>query len=160
MALIQNAPATVSPHFPKWLTIPRVILGIIIFLRGISFFQDMSGLEALVQKPGLAFLENNAATIAVVITYFNLLGGFFIAVGLFTRWMCVLQLPIIIGAIIFVNTESVSRLTSYELGLSVIVFILIIVFIIKGSGPISADEFFRTYTNAGHKSGYTKKFFQ
>lgn len=160
MTTSDSSSSKITAHFPKWLTIPRIALGIVILLRGISFFQDMSGLESLVQKPGFAFLQNNAATLAVVITYFNLLGGFFIAIGLFTRWMSILQLPIIIGAIIFVNVEAASRLTSYELGLSVVVLVLLIVFIIKGSGPISADEFFRTYTNAGQKSGYTKKFFQ
>lgn len=160
MASIKTFPRTPGQDFPKWLTIPRVILGIIILVRGISFVQDMTGLQSLVQKPGFAFLENNAATIAVAIAYFNLLGGFFIAIGLFTRWMSVLQLPIIIGAIIFVNIEAAYRITSYELALSIVVFILLIIFIIKGSGPLSADEFFRTYTNAGQKTGYTKKFFQ
>jgi putative oxidoreductase len=160
MTLLDSSPLTSAAHFPKWLTIPRVILGIIILLRGIMFVQDITGLQSLVQKPGFTFLENNAAMIAVSIAYFNLLGGFFIAIGLFTRWMSLLQLPIIIGAILFVNIEAASRITSYELGLSIFVFILLIVFVVKGSGPISADEFFRTYTNAGQKSGYTKKFFQ
>jgi hypothetical protein len=52
------------------------------------------------------------------------------------------------------------KFTNPELALSMLALVLLIVFLVKGSGTISADEFFRSYTNAGHKTGYTKKFFQ
>ncbi len=145
---------------PKWLALPRMILGIILILKGISFFQDSTLIESMVQQTGLSFFDQNAATIAFIITYLNLLGGFFITIGLFTRWLSLLQIPILIGAVIFVNAEAGMSTSNPELALSILVLILLIVFVIKGSGPLSADEFFRSYTNAGQKTGYTKKFFQ
>jgi len=48
----------------------------------------------------------------------------------------------------------------FELALSIITLILLIVFAIKGSGTLSADEFFRTYYKAGTEDGNTKRFFE
>ncbi|HMJ46387.1 MAG TPA: DoxX family protein [Ferruginibacter sp.] len=145
---------------PKWLTIPRIALGLVLMWKGISFIHDSSQLEEMVSRTGINMFNNNARIIAFIITYINLLGGLFIATGLFTRWSSVLQIPIIIGAIIFVNSKAGMSFSNYELILSIIVLVFLIVFIIKGSGVLSADEFFRSYFKAGTERGHTKKFFQ
>jgi len=149
-----------SDNQSKWLPLLRIVLGIILILKGISFFKDSAKLETMMQTPGLHIINNNASAFAFFITYFNILGGLFIIAGLFTRWIAMLQIPILVGAIIFVNSEAGMNFSNPDLIISIVVLILLFVFVIKGSGPISADEFFRTYTNAGEKSGYTKKFFQ
>lgn len=145
---------------PKWLTLFRVALGIILFWKGISFIQDSSRLEAMVQSTGINMFGENARTVSFLISYINLLGGFFIAVGLFTRWVSLVQIPILIGAIVFVNLKAGMNLSNQELMLSVLVLILLIVFVIKGSGVISADEYFRNYYKAGYEPGHTKKFLE
>ena len=145
---------------PKWLTLFRVALGIILFWKGISFIQDSSRLEAMVQSTGINMFGENARTVSFLISYINLLGGFFIAVGLFTRWVSLVQIPILIGAIVFVNLKAGMNLSNQELILSVLVLILLIVFVIKGSGVISADEYFRNYYKAGYEPGHTKKFLE
>jgi len=149
-----------SDNQSKWLPLLRIVLGIILILKGITFFKDSAKLETMMQTPGLHIINNNASAFAFFITYFNILGGLFIIAGLFTRWIAMLQIPILVGAIIFVNSEAGMNFSNPDLIISIVVLILLFVFVIKGSGPISADEFFRTYTNAGEKSGYTKKFFQ
>jgi putative oxidoreductase len=156
----QSKTSAPSTKQPIWLALLRIAVGIIILLKGIAFFKDSTAIETLVQNPDFSLLKNNAAAIAFFITYFNLLGGFFITVGLFTRWVSLLQIPLLVGAIIFVNSEAGMSFSNPELALSILVLILLALFVLKGSGPYSADEFFRSYTNAGHKSGYTKKFFQ
>ena len=160
MELTSNPSTTYTGYKPKWLTLLRVVLGIIILLKGISFFQDSASLTAMLQTPGFEILNKNVTAIAFFITYFNLLGGVFLIVGFLTRWIAILQIPILIGAVIFVNIEDGIKFSNSELALSVLCLVLLIVFLIKGSGTISADEFFRSYTNAGHQTGYTKKFFQ
>lgn len=149
-----------SNNQSKWLPLLRIVLGIILILKGLTFFKDSAKLETMVQNPGFDIINNNASAFAFFITYFNILGGLFIIAGLFTRWIAMLQIPILIGAIIFVNSEAGMNFSNPDLAISIVVLILLFVFVIKGSGPISADEFFRTYTKAGEKSGYTKKFFQ
>lgn len=145
---------------PKWLTLFRVALGLIILWKGILFFKDSVAVETMLKGGGFQLLGNNSPIIAFIITYFNLLGGFFIIVGLFTRWMCLLQIPIIIGAILFVNSKTGMSFSNTELLLSVIVLVLLIVFAIKGSGALSADEYFRSYTKAGLEPGHTEKLFE
>jgi len=65
----------------------------------------------------------------------------------------------VLVAIFFVNIQRVDQST-FELVLSIIVLILLILFAIKGSGTISADEFFRTYYKAGTEEGNTERFFK
>ena len=149
-----------SGYKPRWLTLLRVVLGIIILVKGFLFFRDSASLTSMLQSTGFNVMNNNASAISFFITYFNLLGGVFIIAGLFTKWISLLQIPLIIGAIVFVNSKAGISFSNTELALSMLVLVLLIVFVIKGSGNISADEFFRTYTHAGRKSGYTKKFFQ
>jgi len=149
-----------SNYQPKWLTLFRVALGLIIFWKGITFFKDSLAVETLLKGGGIQVLSKNSQAIAFIITYFNLLGGFFIAVGLFTRWMCRLQIIIIVGAIYFVNSKLGMIFSNTELVLSLIVLILLIVFSIKGSGVLSADAYFHHYTKAGIEPGHTKNIFQ
>ena len=145
---------------PKWLTLIRVALGFILFWKGISFIYDSSKLQETVHSTGIGLLDNNVQAISLIITYVHLLGGFLIAVGLRTRLAAIVQIPILIGAIVFVNAKAGMSLSNVELVLSIIVMILLVVFIIKGSGVISADEYFRSYYKAGAEPGNTKKFFQ
>ena len=87
----------------------------------------------------------------MVVTILTLLCGFFIAVGLFTRIASLVQIPIILVAILFVNIKSMGS-NAFELILTIIVFVLLILFAVKGSGAISADEYFRRGATADRGS--------
>src|SRR5664279_977340 len=149
-----------STSQPRWLTIVRIALGLILFWKGISFIRDSSDLQLMLQRMSMKVIDKNSEWIAFLITYLNLLGGLFIAVGLFTKTSSVFQIPILIGAVFFVNSRHGLNQTNFELILSVIVLILLIIFAIQGSGVISADEYFRSYYKAGAEDGHTKKFFK
>ncbi|MEP6950649.1 MAG: DoxX family protein [Ginsengibacter sp.] len=145
---------------PRWLTIVRIALGFILFWKGINFIRDSSDLQLMLQRMSIGVIDKNSEWIAFLITYINLLGGLFIAVGLFTKTSCIVQVPILVGAVFFVNTKHALNQSNAELILSVIVLILLILFAIKGSGVLSADEYFRSYYKAGSEDGNTKKFFK
>ena len=68
------------------------------------------------------------------------------------------QIPILIGAVIF-NIDNGISFSNMELLVSLFSLILCVVFVVKGSGAISADEFFRSYFRRVRK-GHTRKFFQ
>ncbi len=145
---------------PRWLTLIRIALGLILFWKGITFIHDSSDLTSMLRQMSIGAIHENSDWIAFLITYINLLGGLFIIVGLFTKTSCIIQIPILIGAVFFVSTkEGLNRSTS-ELVLSAVVLILLIFFAIKGSGVLSADEYFRSYYKAGSEEGNTKKFFK
>jgi putative oxidoreductase len=149
-----------STSQPLWLTILRIILGFILFWKGITFIRDSSNLQLMLQRMSIGVIDKNTEAIAFIITYINLLGGLFIAVGLFTKTSSVVQIPILIGAVFFVNTRHGLNQSNGELILSIIVLILLVVFAIKGSSALSADEYFRSYYKAGSEEGHTRKFFK
>jgi putative oxidoreductase len=144
---------------PAWVTLLRMALGGILFWKGIIFIRETSHLELLIQRTGIGILSQNASVLSFIIAYLSLLCGLFIFCGLFTRTSSIIQLPIVIIAIFFVNIRKIGESTP-EVILSVIVLILLIFFAIKGSGTISADEFFRTYYKAGTEDGNTERFFK
>ena len=155
-----NITENTSVSQPRWLTIIRIALGFILFWKGITFIRDSSDLQEMLKRMSIGVVDKNTEWIAFLITYINLLGGLFITVGLFTKTSCLVQIPILIGAVFFVNTKHGLNQSSSELVLSAIVLILLILFAIKGSGVLSADEYFRSYYKAGSEDGNTKKFFK
>ncbi len=143
---------------PWYFTVLRIVLGFVLAWKGIVFVRDTTLLQHLIEQTGVGVFSQNADTLAFIITYLTLLCGVFIACGLFTRISSIVQIPILITAIIFVNVRMAEQPGSAELILSIITLILLIVFAIKGSSQFSADEFFRTYYRAGTDSGQTKRF--
>ena len=127
---------------PSLFTILRVVLGIILIWKGINFIRDTAHLKSMIEQTGVGVFSNSSGTLASAVSILTLLCGFFITVGLFTRASCIVQIPIVILAIIFVNSKNIKG-NSFELILTIIVFILLVLFAIKGSGPLSADEYFR-----------------
>jgi len=78
-------------HHPRWLVIFRIALGICLFAKGISFMTNVPFLEQQIRG---TFLSPYASWLAIVITWAHLLGGFFIIIGLRTRWATLSQIPI------------------------------------------------------------------
>lgn len=156
-----ESPVTEKTHIsqPAWLTILRIALGLILFWKAIVFIRDTTLLQSLIENAGIGFFSKNSEALAFIVAYLTLLCGLFILTGLFTKTSSIVQIPILIVAIFFVNAKSMGQ-SSFELIISVVVLILLIVFAIKGSGTLSADEFFRTYYKAGTEEGNTKRLFK
>ena len=156
-----ESPVTEKTHItqPAWLTILRIALGIVLFLKAIVFIRDTSLLQTMIQNTGIGLFSKNANALSFIVAYLTLLCGLFILSGLFTKTASIVQIPILIVAIFFVNSKNISQ-SSFELIVSVIVLVLLVVFAAKGSGTLSADEFFRTYYKAGTEDGNTKRFFK
>jgi putative oxidoreductase len=76
------------------------------------------------------------------VVFAHILAGPLIAVGLFTRIACVVQLPILIGAVFLVNyPKGLFSLGNHmELEISLIVLVGLIVFVVFGAGKYSIDE--------------------
>ncbi len=154
-----NITEKTSTSHPFWLTIIRIGVGIILFWKGITFMRDSAQLQAMISNTGIGMFNKNSSLLSFIITYINLLGGLFIAVGLFTKTSSIIQIPILIGAVFFVNMKFQGT-SPFELILSIIVLVLLFVFAFKGSSALSADEYFRSYYKAGSEEGNTKKFFR
>ncbi|MBN8861239.1 MAG: DoxX family protein [Sphingobacteriales bacterium] len=139
MNLLHSVEKWGDAHHPKWLDIIRVVLGIFLVFKGIDFINHMDRLTDLMGRS--RFLGSlSLGLLAHYIVFAHLVGGALIAAGLLTRLACLVQIPILIGAVFFINS-SAGILAPYDvLWLSVIVLLLLVFFLITGSGPLSVDE--------------------
>jgi putative oxidoreductase len=141
MSTLQHIRQWSATHHPRWLVILRIGLGLILLGKGIYFMHDSALLEQLIS--GNSHLaENNAPWLPIAISWANMLGGFMILVGLWTRLMSLLQLPILIGAVIDISTQRAGLEVGNDLGLAIVALILVVFFLIEGSGPLSLDGYF------------------
>lgn len=126
-----------NAHRPGWLDIFRIMLGIFITYKGIFFITHMNELEMTTSGINVYFA---GVMLAHYIVFAHILGGPLIIFGLFTRIVCLIQLPILIGAIIFVNMpKGFLSVPAAELWASVLVLAGLIVFMIFGAGRYSLD---------------------
>lgn len=124
-------------HHPKYLDIIRIAFGIFLCIKGIEFANNTAILtETMGNK-----MDANSLLFSLVIQYIifgHIIGGFLIAIGLLTRLACLLQIPILLGAMIFVNWDVMEHFSQFFLAL--LTLILLCYFMIIGSGPWSLDK--------------------
>lgn len=141
MGTLQQIQQWSLTHHPRWLIVLRVALGICLFFKGIFFLVNTATLEELVKG---SLVANRTDWLVIFITWSHLLGGFLMIIGLLTRWAALLNIPILMGAIIFINTQR-DAFGAFELPFAFIVLLLLIFFLIEGGGPISLDNFFKKH---------------
>jgi putative oxidoreductase len=129
-------------HHPAWMDTVRIGLGVFLFIKGISFISDTTRLSHLITG-----LDIHLWTVTAVhyVAFAHIFGGFLIALGCLTRVASVLQIPILLIAVFFVNIRLGFSYLNSELWLSVITLFLVVTFSIIGSGRFSMDEWMRTH---------------
>ena len=126
-------------HHPKILDIIRMLLGLFLIGKGYIFLNNSGYLRYLIIE-NRAIKQSPEIITALIdyVTYIRLVGGFLIFLGLFTRLWALLNLPIVFGAVFFVNITS--PFVNSELWLSILVLALLFLFVVIGSGPLSLDR--------------------
>jgi putative oxidoreductase len=139
MSVITNIEGWGNSHRPGWLDFFRIVLGVFITFKGFEFMMNFETLESTAESVNLMF---TGASLAHYVIFAHVLGGPLIIVGLFTRIVCAIQLPILIGAIFFVNYPKgfLSLGNHMELEVSIAVLAAAIVFMVFGAGKFSIDE--------------------
>jgi uncharacterized membrane protein YphA (DoxX/SURF4 family) len=133
-------------HHPMWIEYVRIALGLFILYKGILFIADTDALMEISKSVDLAFFS---LALAHYVAFAHLVGGILIAMGLVTRLAILFQLPILFFAVFFVNIQQgfLSVSNNLEFEISMVVFILLIVFLIYGSGKLSVDHWMREHPN-------------
>jgi len=140
MNVIHKVESWGDSHHPKILDIIRMLLGLLLIAKGIAFFNNAAFLrDLIIENQKVNQPEGVITAIIYYVTYVHLVGGALIFLGLFTRLAAIFQLPIVLGAVFFINI--MTSFVNSELWLSVIVLALLVLFIIIGSGPLSLDNY-------------------
>jgi putative oxidoreductase len=125
-------------HHPRWFVILRVALGVALFIKGIAFMNNNVLLKEMFAGTSLS---DDSGWLPILITWMNLLGGTLLMLGIQTRLVAILELPIVIGAIVVINVQKTLFAAQSELGLAFLALALLIFFIVEGGGPLSLDGY-------------------
>ncbi|HMJ48790.1 MAG TPA: DoxX family protein [Ferruginibacter sp.] len=140
MNVLQRIGLWGDTHHPKWVDFIRIALGIFLFYKGIDFLRNMGSMVGLMQNNKMLFGSFKLIILGHYIVSAHLIGGFLLIIGLFTRFACLIQIPILIGALIFINFSGDTWRPYSEIFLSIVVLLLLIFFLIVGNGPISFNK--------------------
>jgi putative oxidoreductase len=149
MSVITNVERWGNSHRPGFLDLFRIALGIFITYKGLYFITHMNELEMTAQGVNLWFA---GAVLAHYVIFAHILGGPLIMFGLFTRVACIVQLPVLLGAVIMVNYPKgfLSVGNHMELEVSLVVLAGLIAFIVFGAGRFSIDNMRRKEIEMAH----------
>lgn len=129
------------PNQPTLYSFLRIVTGLIILLRAFIFIFVTANLQSIIKTDLTVFAENSSA-LSTIISILNIAGGLFILVGFVTRISAIIQIPILFVAVFIINIKHIGS-NMPEFILSLVTLLLLFVIVYKGSGPFSADEYFR-----------------
>jgi uncharacterized membrane protein YphA (DoxX/SURF4 family) len=144
MNFIERVERWGDTHHPKWLDVLRIALGLFLFIKGIEFLNNMSSmLNMLTTK--MSFGSFTVVMLSNYIAFAHLLGGGLLVLGMLTRFACLIQIPILIGAIFFIaaNLSGTVMRPFSELALAILVLLLLVFFLIEGNGPWSFGRYLK-----------------
>ena len=126
-------------HYPRWLTIIRIALGLFLVYKSIQF---MVGVEKIQSIPGGIDSVLYYVMLFHLVIFIHFVGGVFISIGLFTRLSAIIQIPMIIGALVLVTEEAQAVLPGgqFDQIISIPLIVLLAVFLVFGSGSYSIDS--------------------
>ena len=137
MNLLQRLEYWGDNHHPKYLDILRIALGIFLCIKGVEFARNSTLLNEMISQQ-VPFDSLLLLLLGHYVIFAHIMGGFLLTIGLLTRFACAIQIPILIGAIIFVNSDLVNHFTA--LLVSLLTLGLLFYFLVIGSGPWSVDH--------------------
>jgi uncharacterized membrane protein YphA (DoxX/SURF4 family) len=138
MNLIQRLQNYGDTHHSKWLDILRIALGLILFIKGFYYVRNTEELDQLLKNNDMHLYNY---VVIHYVAFAHLVGGILIMLGLVTKIAILIQLPVLIGAIIFINAKAGLITPNPEFYLSILVLFMLVFFFIYGSGEWSMDAY-------------------
>jgi len=142
MNLIHRIEKWGDSHHPRFLDIIRIALGIFLLLKGLGFMDNTANLKSMIEnQPDISVSEGVLMALVYYVTFVHLVGGTLIALGILTRFSALMQIPVVFGAVFFINI----LLSPFNTDLisSVIALILLVVFAVLGPGKLSLECYLR-----------------
>ncbi len=131
MNLVQRVEHWGDTHHPQWLDIVRIALGLFLCYKGVDFLMNMGSMLDLITSK-MSFGSFTSMLMSNYIAFAQILGGFLLILGVLTRFACLIQIPILLGAIFFVNSSLYKPFSA--LALPIVVLLLLIWFLVIGDG--------------------------
>jgi uncharacterized membrane protein YphA (DoxX/SURF4 family) len=127
-------------HHPKFLDLVRMALGLFLLLKGIAFMDNSAYLKQIIEDQNAVYISSGLLMALVYyVTFAHMVGGILITLGTLTRFACIIQIPIVLAAVFL--TAFFTSPINYMVWPSITALILLFLFTIIGSGPLSLDKF-------------------
>jgi len=133
MNLVQRVEHWGDTHHPQWLDIVRILLGAFLCYKGVESLYNMGSMLSLLSNK-MAFGSFSSMLMSNYIAFAHILGGVLLIMGVLVRFACLLQIPILLGAIFFINMNPEMYRPLSELTLSIVVLLLLCLFLVVGNG--------------------------
>ena len=117
----------------------RVYLGFALVVKGFVYVLHMRAFVAMMQLHGVPFA---GGTLADLIALCHIAGGLMLAFGLLTRIGAAIQIPNLLGAVLFVHLQEGLFTTGQTLEFATLVLALLVMFAFGGAGRVSVDYYF------------------
>jgi len=114
----------------------RIALGGFLFYKAVDFLYNMSDLVNLMSSQS-SFGSFTYVLAGHYVVFAHLLGGIFLIFGVLTRFACIIQIPVMLGALFFVRSNEDMLRPYSQMGITIVVLLLLIYFLIAGNGPWS-----------------------
>ena len=138
MNVVQRVEHWGDTHHPQWLDIVRILFGAFLCYKGVDFLMNMGTMLSLIENK-TSFGSFSTMLMSNYVAFAHILGGLLLIMGVLTRFACLIQIPILLGAVFFVNTSLYEPFS--QVLLSIVVLLLLIVFLVVGNGPIQLLKF-------------------
>lgn len=138
MNVVQRVEHWGDTHHPQWLDGIRILLGAFLIYKGIDFLMNMGQMLNLLTNR-TSFGSFSTMLMSNYVAFAHILGGILLILGVLTRFACLIQIPILLGAVFFVNTTLYRPFS--EVFISIVVLLLLVLFLIVGNGRIQLLKF-------------------
>ena len=129
-------------HHPRFLDIIRIFLGIFLLLKGLGFMDNTANLKYLLEsRADITVAPWVLMLLVYYVTFVHMVGGTLIAMGIMTRFSAIMQIPVVFGAVFFVNVLESPFNT--DLASSIVALVLLVLFAIIGSGRWSIENYLK-----------------
>lgn len=137
-----------------WSDFFRFFLGSFLFYIGMNYQTNPQYINLLVMGSGLS----DYASAVHYVPWINIIGGIMIAFGFQTKWAAAIQIPILAGAVVLylIAAGGNDPIFYSELAVSILTLIMLVVYMIKGSGPYSIDGFLNPKDTVVHSNEYNR----
>ncbi len=136
-----------SLRAPIWMDVIRIFLGVFLIYKGTVFALNFETFTDNISSIGWTYI---AGHLAQYILFVQLLGGLMLILGAYTRSMCLLNIPILVGAIVFNYKRILTPENYMELPMAIVVLVLLIVLFFFGSGRLSLEQIRRDRRRQKH----------
>jgi uncharacterized membrane protein YphA (DoxX/SURF4 family) len=131
MNLVQRVEHWGDTHHPQWLDAVRILLGAFLCYKGVDFLMNMGTMLDLINNR-MSFGSFTSMLMSNYIAFAHILGGVLLVLGVLTRFACLIQIPILVGALMFVRSDLYRPFSAVIL--PIIVLLLLILFLVVGNG--------------------------